>query len=315
MARHKAVGCSLRVSLGGRVELSKFRAYSKITVHRQHQEKGEEDNMKLYTICFSPTGGTKKAADIISRAWDKENGCQEACEKNVIDLSLTEEDYSKYCFTEEDVCLVAAPSFGGRVPAPVVERLKKMEGRGARAILMAVYGNRAFEDTLLELEDTLLEAGFSCVAAVAAVAEHSIMHQFGQGRPDEEDVKELAGFAEKIKQRLSEKESAQAGPETKKDRIRELPGNRPYREYNGVPFKPEGGNSCTRCGLCAKQCPADAIPLEDPSSVDKEKCISCMRCVSVCPRHARDLNKLVLFAASQKMKKACSDRKKNELFM
>ena len=73
---------------------------------------------------------------------------------------------------------------------PVLERLKEMEGGHAKTILAAVYGNRAFEDTL-ELEDTLVLAGFDCKAAVAAVAEHSIMHQFGQGRPDAEDEKSL----------------------------------------------------------------------------------------------------------------------------
>ena len=48
---------------------------------------------------------------------------------------------------------------------------------------------------------------------------------------------------------------------------------------------------------------------------DTEKCISCMRCVAICPKKARKLNKVLLFAASQKMKKACGGRKKNELFL
>ena len=137
---------------------------------------------------------------------------------------------------------------------------------------------------------------------------------------DSEFYKELAGFAARIRERLEKESGGQEeaagvlqGEQT--GRIPGLPGNRPYREYGGVPFKPEADNSCTGCGLCAKECPAGAIPAEKPSSVDKEKCISCMRCVSVCPRHARDLNRLVLFAASQKMKKACSGRKKNELFI
>ena len=287
--------------------------------HRQSLAGKFEKRRTLYTIYFSPTGGTKKVADIVSRALsnERENGGWEMKE---IDLSPAGTDYSQYHFTREDICIVAAPSFGGRVPGLVLERLKEMEGGHAKTILAAVYGNRAFEDTLLELEDTLVLAGFDCKAAVAAVAEHSIMHQFGQGRPDAEDEKELAGFAARIRERLEKESGGQEeaagvlqGEQT--GRIPGLPGNRPYREYGGVPFKPEADKSCTGCGLCAKECPAGAILAEKPSSVDKEKCISCMRCISVCPRHARDLNRLVLFAASQKMKKACSGRKKNELFI
>ena len=161
--------------------------------HRQSLAGKFEKRRTLYTIYFSPTGGTKKVADIVSRALsnERESGGWEMKE---IDLSPAGTDYSQYHFTREDICIVAAPSFGGRVPGLVLERLKEMEGGHAKTILAAVYGNRAFEDTLLELEDTLVLAGFDCKAAVAAVAEHSIMHQFGQGRPDAEDEKRACRF-------------------------------------------------------------------------------------------------------------------------
>ena len=141
--------------------------------HRQSLAGKFEKRRTLYTIYFSPTGGTKKVADIVSRALsnERESGGWEMKE---IDLSPAGTDYSQYHFTREDICIVAAPSFGGRVPGLVLERLKEMEGGHAKTILAAVYGNRAFEDTLLELEDTLVLAGFDCKAAVAAVAEHSI---------------------------------------------------------------------------------------------------------------------------------------------
>ncbi|MCI8506656.1 MAG: 4Fe-4S binding protein [Lachnospiraceae bacterium] len=80
-------------------------------------------------------------------------------------------------------------------------------------------------------------------------------------------------------------------------------------------MKPRTGKSCIRCGLCAKECPAGAIPVEEPSKTDAKACISCMRCIEICPRKARSVSKTLLAASSVKMKKVCSGRKKNELFL
>lgn len=211
----------------------------------------------------------------------------------------------QYVFSADDICIVAVPSFGGRVPVTAVERLKKMAGNGARAVLVAVYGNREFEDTLMELKDVLSEAGFRCSAAAAAVAEHSIIRKFGAGRPDEEDCRELKAFSERIKHHLEENGDGEIT----------VPGSHPYREYHGVPMKPKADKNCIKCGKCAAECPVQAIPKDNPSSLDKERCISCMHCIAICPEQARHNDKVVLFAAEQKMKKACSGRKANTLFL
>jgi len=94
-----------------------------------------------------------------------------------------------------------------------------------------------------------------------------------------------------------------------------VPGDRPYREYGTIPLIPGASHTCGSCGLCAAKCPSGAIPSDNPTQTDKDKCISCMRCISVCPTHSRKLNPLMLVAASQKLKKACSGRKENELFL
>lgn len=254
--------------------------------------------MKLYQIYFSPTGGTKKVLDIVGSQWDRE--------KEDIDISKADKDFSVYSFQKEDICLVAVPSFGGRCPAAALSRIGQMTGGHALAALLVVYGNREYEDTMLELKDTLAASGFRCAAAVAAVAEHSIMRQYAAGRPDASDEAELTAFALEIRQKLEEGEIRQAV---------KVPGHRPYRKYRAIPFKPKADRSCTGCGLCVSLCPVQAIPAERPFSVEKNKCISCMRCVSQCPQHARDLNSVLLSLASRKMKKSCGGRKKNQLFL
>ena len=253
--------------------------------------------MRFFEIFFSPAGGTRKAADILSSKLAEEAA--------VIDLADKEADFASIALSPEDVCLIAMPSYGGRVPAVAAERLSAIRGNGAKAVLVVVYGNRAYEDTLVELQDLAAAAGFVPAAAVAAVAEHSIVRQFAAGRPDADDIRELQQFAEVIAGRLQDSAPAQL----------QLTGNRPYKTYGGSSLRPETAETCASCGLCAKHCPVGAIPADEPSRTDSEKCIACMGCISVCPVHARSISEASLSAVAERLTPVCSSRKSNELFL
>ncbi len=248
--------------------------------------------MNVVEIIFSPTGGTEKVAHIISRQWSES--------PVKIDLSDSKTDFSKCEIKEEDMVLIAMPSFGGRAPAAAVGRLKQIAGNGAKCTLACVYGNRAYEDTLVEMEDAAKECGFRVVAAIAAVAEHSIIPQYAAGRPDTSDEAQLADFADRILHKDGDAAS--------------IPGNRPYKKGGGVGLVPKATRDCVRCGLCAEKCPVQAIAPET-FAADSAKCISCMRCVRQCPYDARKVNGAMVSVAALAIKKACSVRKENELFL
>lgn len=249
----------------------------------------------IYNIYFSPTGSTQKVTTFVAKKFGE-------CED--IDLSKVQ-DFRNYEFHKDDLCIVGVPSFGGRVPEIAIQRLKEVQAKQTPVVLICTYGNRDYEDTLLELKETLIDCGFLCVAAMSIICEHSIMHQFATGRPNEQDFEEMKLFVEKIKSRLSQV----------KEHVY-VPGNKPYKEYHGIPLKPKASSKkCNQCGLCALRCPVQAIPIDNPNQTNKDLCISCMRCVKICPQHARKCSSVLIGVSSKKLKKICESRKENELFI
>ena len=253
--------------------------------------------MRIFEIIFSPTGGTQKCADIFAAAFGKE--------VELIDLADFSYDFTATDITSEDICIIAAPAFGGRIPEVAAARLKSIKGNGAKTILIAVYGNREFDDCLVELQDIAAENGFVPVAGVGAIAEHSLIRKFGAGRPDTSDVEELNAFASRIIEILNNDQTSSLA----------LPGNRPYKVFSGSTVRPLTNDSCVKCKLCAWNCPVEAISEDKPNLTDNDKCISCMRCISICPNQARYLAPELIEMFTEKLSAVATERKSNSLYI
>lgn len=218
---------------------------------------------------FSPTGGTKKAAEIFC----------EGLAEHLTEVNLGDKK-REIIQPECDLIIVAAPVFGGRIPELVSEKLKKIGGSGKKAVTLAVYGNRAYEDALLELNRIMEEQGFQVIASAALVAQHSMAPEVAKGRPDDADRKEIQDFAQQVQRKLEQRT---------REKVK-VPGNYPYKEAMNLPVTPISLPECNLCGTCEKICPTDAIRIKDSSVMtDAEKCILCMACTAACPENARVL--------------------------
>lgn len=244
-----------------------------------------------YNVFFSPTGGTEKVVEYIGEKFNI---------GKKIDISF---EISDFVMAKDDFCIVGVPSFGGRMPAVAAERLRRLKGSRTPALIVVAYGNREYEDTLKELKDVLEARGFVCVGASAIITQHSIAPEIGAGRPDREDYLLIDKFVDDVKARLKAEPCSVS-----------VPGNSPYKELHSSPMHMQVAYSCTKCGICAKSCPVNAIPLENPQATDYEKCISCMRCIGICPLKARKGDEVKIGQITAKLKAICSPDKKPEFF-
>lgn len=186
------------------------------------------------------------------------------------------------------------------------DAIEKINGNGAKAIALVVYGNRDYDDALLELADILASQGFRVIAAGAFIGEHSIFPKVGTSRPDASDMEKLAEFGQKSRMVLE----SGVVPSLK------IKGNRPYKKYGGVPLQPKGDKStCISCGRCVELCPTEAIDYAEPWLTDANWCISCGRCIYACRQSARTYGGLKYSVIGTIFKAAFSKRKEPEMIL
>lgn len=203
--------------------------------------------------------------------------------------------------------VIAAPVYGGRVAPVALKRLKRLKGNNAPAILIAVYGNRDYEDALIELRDTAVELGFTPLSAGAFIGEHSYSTTnmpIAAGRPDASDLQIAFQFGQDSLNKLIEK-TAVTSPELQAAcKLKSLggklsillssffiKGTSPYKIVQaGKPACPVCTEACFVCGECVEVCPTHAISISKDGSqieTDINRCIKCCACVKECPNEAR----------------------------
>ena len=226
---------------------------------------------KTHLIYFSATGTTKKLVQTFGEALGGECGSLD-----ILRHPITQE----LVFSADDIVVVGLPVYSGRAAPIALESIKKMQGSTTPAAILVAWGNRAYDDALLELQDCLEERGFIVAAAGAFVARHAVFPRYAVGRPDERDLDILRTLAGKFAVKIASPSNLVSGALTVK-------GKRPYRKPVDMTLYPRASESCINCGACAALCPARVINPKNPRAKPAKGCLSCAACIHVCPQHAR----------------------------
>ena len=143
--------------------------------------------MNVTALYFSPTGGSKRSALSLAAALAPEGFAE-------LDITCGAVAGD---FGPGDVVVFSVPCYNGRVPEVAAGRLEQVHGHRTPCIISITYGNRDYDDSLLELQDIVQRQGFIVQGAAALVGQHT----FGEiqvGRPDAGDAAENRRFVQQL---------------------------------------------------------------------------------------------------------------------
>jgi ferredoxin len=261
-------------------------------------------------VYFSPTETTARIVE----------GIAQGIQSHIVSrIDLTPPGARNQCLEQisDELTIIGTPVYGGRVAPEAVRRLRQITGNNTPAVVVVVYGNREYEDALLELKDMATELGFRPIAGGAFIGEHSYDSEttpIATGRPDARDMDKAKQFGESIREKINKLHPFGETPPL------HVPGNFPYQEWRSprspsdmAPITVE--SLCTLCAECAAACPTAAVIVEDMVVTNQGECIRCSACVKKCPTGARIWESPWIDQVSKWLSENCSQRKEPQVYL
>lgn len=270
---------------------------------------------KVWAVYFSPTGNAKKVVTTMAKRAAECLGVP----MGTVDFTLPENREGVVSFDKEDLAFFSTPVYAGRIPNKMLPYVQTaFEGNGALAVAVSVFGNRNFDNGLIELRNELEAHGFHTVAGAGIPTEHVFSSKLATGRPDADDLVKIAEFGEKVAEKVS---GLTEIPE--KIAVR---GDDPVGAYytplgtDGKPAvflkaKPKTDpEKCTKCGICATVCPMGSIPKDAPDTCTGI-CIKCQACIKACPTGTKYFDDAAFLSHVEMLKQNYTRRAEAEWFI
>lgn len=270
---------------------------------------------KVWAVYFSPTGTTRKIVTATGRGLSR----MLKSDFEEYDFTLPKTRAQALHFSSADLVVLGTPVYAGRVPNVLLPYLNSIEGNEALAIPIVLFGNRDYDDALIELRDILEKDGLHTLAAGAFVGEHSFSRVLAKNRPDSKDMDMVSEFVQQITTKIHESTDS---PE------HSIPVSGtpfPYRGYytprdrQGNPVdirkvKPLTNDRCNDCKLCAKVCPMGSISFDNVREFTGI-CIKCGACIKKCPKQAKYYEDAGYLYHQHELEEGLTHRAENTLFV
>lgn len=265
---------------------------------------------RIRLIYFSATDTTRKIVRQVGTVLSQR-----------LSAAVQEDDFTLPAARERDItcsadelAVVGVPVYAGRIPNKLLPYVaERIHGSSTPAVPVVLFGNRAYDDALIELRDVLEQNGFRSIAGAAFVGEHSFSNTLAAGRPDAEDLHVAEGFAEQIADRVEGMDALPEQPVQVKGNIPLRPYYTPKNARAYLKVKPVVSDACVACGTCAALCPVGCIDAQDVRRYTGP-CIKCGACIKKCPQHARYFDDEVYLYHKNELEKNFMRRAAVDLF-
>jgi ferredoxin len=262
---------------------------------------------KIKLVYFSPTRTTQGILQAIAQGMS-------VGRMDHFDLTPPQAETRLFGEIADGLTIIGAPVYAGRLPIEAVRRLRRLKAREVPAVLVVVYGNREFEDALLELKNLAGEQGFRPIAAGTFIGEHSYSTKdkpIAIGRPDEADLNQAREFGRRVLAKIHNSRGMEPLPALV------VPGDFPYKERMDRPLEAPTTQEtlCILCATCASVCPTAAVTVADAVITEPERCILCHACVKNCPTGARVMDVERIKKMADWLNTNCARRKEPEMFL
>lgn len=268
---------------------------------------------RVIGLYWSATGNTKK----VVRACANQMALSFVCPMEEYDFTSAVARRKVLRFKEDEFVIIGSPTYAGKLPNKILPDFQtKLLGNNTFAVALVTYGNRAYDNSLAELTDTLNGNGFTVVGAAAFVCRHAFTDKLAYGRPDEKDLMQGRDFCRHIAEHIMYEDLSAL--------TLKVPGDpaAPYYVPKGIDGQPAkflkakpktDPDKCTMCGECVHLCPMESIDSEDPSNVIGI-CIKCQACIRGCKQDAKYFDDQAYLSHIAMLEANYQQPKENEFF-